>query len=440
MKIISLKAENVKRLSSVEITPEGDVIMIGGDNGAGKSSVLDSIAYVLGGAKLVPEEPIRQGQTDASITVDLGDFIVTREFSRPIVPAESGPAYGPTRSTLTVKSKDGAKYPTPQALLDKLYGELSFDPGKFAADNDPKRQAETLRRVIGLDTSDLDVAIATLTTDRTTAGRDVKTLEGKIAGLVHYDDAPLEPISAADVAAELQAANDKQNAATVAERTLAQAERDLAADVRSHDSYNEKRELLKKQIGELDKVIATYSDSILSRTEHVATCRVAVTATRADVPDMGAIKNRLVEVETVNKHVAANAEFAKLQVELADANRRYDALVQNLEAARGARLSRIQQAKYPIIGLGFNEAGAVTFYGVPFAQASMGEKLRVSVGIALALNPKLKVILIRDGSLLDSKNLAIIGALAADADAQVWIERVGTDGVSVVIEDGAIRS
>src|SRR4029077_4178854 len=98
------------------------------------------------------------------------------------------------------------------------------------------------------------------------------------------------------------------------------------------------------------------------------------------------------------------------------------------------------KAKYPVDGLQFDTAGGITLNGIPFEQCSSAEQLRVSVAIGIALNPKLKVLLIRDGSLLDDKSLLQVMAMAKEADAQVWIERVGEDEqTSVVIEDGAIR-
>ena len=89
-------------------------------------------------------------------------------------------------------------------------------------------------------------------------------------------------------------------------------------------------------------------------------------------------------------------------------------------------------------GLGFDEDG-VTYQGVPFSQASAAEQIRVSLAMAMALNPKLRVIRILDGSLLDADNLALIAEMATVSDYQVWIERVGDgDGIGVVIDDGAV--
>ena len=111
MKIINLQAENIKRLKAVEITPQGNAVVLGGENGAGKSSVLDSIMMALGGGRTICEQPIRDGETRASIRLDLGKYVVERKFTK-------------GKSYLTVTQADGAEIKSPQAMLDELIGSL----------------------------------------------------------------------------------------------------------------------------------------------------------------------------------------------------------------------------------------------------------------------------------------------------------------------------
>ncbi len=87
----------------------------------------------------------------------------------------------------------------------------------------------------------------------------------------------------------------------------------------------------------------------------------------------------------------------------------------------------------------FFGSGAVFFNSIPFEQLASSEQIRISAAIACALNPTLRVMIIKDGSLLDDDAMAVLSAIAGEKDIQIWIERVGNDKhTSVVIEDGCI--
>jgi hypothetical protein len=128
------------------------------------------------------------------------------------------------------------------------------------------------------------------------------------------------------------------------------------------------------------------------------------------------------------------ADFAALRAE-AEA-KRLDAEVTAVDRQKAEALLA---AKFPVEGLGFGDTG-VTLNGLPLEQASGAEQLRVSLAMGIALNPKLRVMLIRDGSLLDETSLALVGQMAERADMQVWIEMVADRGAAgVVIEDGMVE-
>ena len=156
MRIVELRANNFKRLKAVRIKPCGNLVRIEGRNAQGKSSVLDAIEAALGGARHSPEVPIRNGTNKATIIADLGELIVERTFT-----TKGGPA-------LEVRTKDGVPQKSPQAILDKLLGDLGFDPEGFVRLK-PADQLLELKRLVGLDFarardehSDLGVAVERL--------------------------------------------------------------------------------------------------------------------------------------------------------------------------------------------------------------------------------------------------------------------------------------
>lgn len=444
MKIVKLKAENVKRLSAVEITPDGSTVLIGGKNEAGKSSVLDAIAMALGGAKLAPPQPIRKGQNEAVIEVDLGDYVVTRRFKRVFKEVGSDQPDVPTdeyTSTLAVTSKPkgdepAAKFASPQAMLDKLLGSLSFDPLTFATAH-ATDQAAILRRVVKLDTSDLDQAITDLEAKQTEANRELKEANAAAKNNYWHDDAPTARISAADLTGELEEGQRLKDLVTFHQRNLDQFKRDHAANIKSRESYAGQLAEARKKVEQLEATVAQYDKDIEASERQVTLSSEQLASAQANAPNMDDIKARVAQVEDLNRKFEANRKFVDDAERIKAATRVRDSIVANLNAARGAREARVAQAKFPVEGLAFGDAG-VLYNGIPFAQASTAAKLRVSVAVGLALNPALKVLLIREGAFLDADNLALVGQLAEEAGAQIWIERVGTDGVGVVIEDGRV--
>lgn len=400
MKIVKLTAENLKRLRAVEITPDGNTVVIAGRNGAGKTSVLDAIWFALGGGNAMRDtaRPIRDGADEAIVTLDLGDLLVTRTWVG-------------DKTTLRVESADGARYNSPQAMLDRLVGKMSFDPLAFAQ-QDEKSQLATLLSLVDLpfDPAELDGKRRALYEDRTVIGREVKALEGQFAGLAQpADDVPADEISAAEILAEFR---DAQHVAS----QRVQAEQDVRE---AQGAVERAQELL------------TRAQARLASAQQNA-------ALNTPAPDLSLYDSRLADIETVNQRVRAAAEYRRLAQLLDDRRTEYAEKTDAITALDAQKSKAIHDAKMPIPGLAFDDDG-VTYNGIPFKQCSAAEQLRVSLAMAMAMNPQIRVIRITDGSLLDSDNLRLIEQMAADRDFQVWIERVDETGaMGVLIEDGQV--
>ena len=419
LRIVKLEAANVKRLVAVEIKPDGSLVVVGGKNGAGKTSVLDSIAYALGGREALCEEPLRKGAKRGHVSVDLGEFRVKRTFT-----PEGG-------GSLTVESKEGAVFRSPQAMLDRLMGRLSFDPLAFAR-MEPKAQRETLRALVGLDFSALDAARAQKFAERTDANREVKQLEARLAAMPVHGDAPAEPVSVTALMGELAEAEKAHRGVDALEQGARDAER-------ASEDASRAVTRLDAQIADLKRQRDQQAERAVAEAASASDLRERAKSYRESAPDPAPIRQRIAEAEGVNAKVRANADRARLARDLADVRSHADTLSEAIETLDADKAAQLASAKFPVDGLAFDEAG-VRLGGVPFSQASAAEQLRVSVAMGLAMNPKLRVLLIRDGSLLDDDSLALVAQMAAAADAQVWMERVGNGAeCSVVIEDGHVR-
>jgi predicted ATP-dependent endonuclease of OLD family len=392
MKIIEFKAENFKRLKVVEFKPDGVVQIVGGDNAQGKTSVMDAIFSALAGATASKQivKPIREGEDHAEVRLDLGDIIVTRTW-------QNG------KSELKVESPLGASFNSPQKMLDELLGRLSFDPLDFTR-LDAKKQVSALMDISGLG-DELDRIAserAKFYEARTEIGRTVKAVEGSLSK--YGDDEP--DVKAVSIS-ELLALRDVAKEQNMIRTSLLETEAELEAQI----------EKLQEKLSEVQE-------------------RIKV---EGSFTDLSTLDEQVANAEEINKQAERNQARGALKAELVSAQTEYhahDVIIDELDVDKVRLLT---DANLPIEGLGFTEEG-VTYKGVAFAQCSSSEQIRVSLAMAMALNPTVRVIRILDGSLLDASSMEMVADMAADKGFQVWIERVGdADGVGVIIEDGEVK-
>lgn len=424
MKIVRLAAANIKRLVAVEIRPDGaPVVVIRGKNGAGKTSVLDSIAMALGGKALQPPKPIRQGAERAEVTVDLGDVIVKRTWTADDI------------SYLEVASKEGAVFKSPQALLDKLVGRISFDPLAFTR-LEAAKQAETMRQLVGLDFSNLNTRRLDLYNERAGVNRELKVAEGRLAGTPDVE-APDELADVAALVAQHKALLQEIGRNEEQRRTLARMDQVLARAQGEIDKWEHKVAEAQAALRAAERALAD-AKALHAQEEAGVEAERQRVASLQD-PDLDAVTRQLEQAEAVNTRVRQRRARAELLAAVETSRATARTFTDQIDALDQEKAKLLAGAAYPIPGLGFDEAGGLTFNGLPFEQASAAEQLRVSVGVGLAMNPRIRVLLIRDGSLLDEANLALLTELAAERDAQIWLEVIhGNAGI--LIEEGAIAA
>lgn len=406
--IVRLTAENVKRLRAVTIEPDGSLVVLGGRNAQGKSSVLDSIEWALGGKPDVAE-PVRRGEGTAEIVCDLGDLIVRRRFT----------AGGGT--TLEVTSREGLKYPSPQKILDDLVGRLTFDPLAFARQK-PEEQQRTLQQLVGLDFAGNDAQADDAYAARTAVNREIKAAQARMHAMPDIKGLPEQPVSASEIVAEMQRAQT-QNNENARRRSRTESAKDKCAQL--HEKCTRLRDDLARAAEELQQA----SNALEAELQQVATL--------VDI-DVAPFTQRIADADQTNQKIRVAKERRQLAVDLEAKQEQAAALTATIDGIAAAKEDAIATAKMPIEGLGFGAAG-VTLNGLPLDQGSGAEQLRVSVAIGLAMNPRLRVLLIRDASLLDTESLRLVGEMAAAAGAQCWLERVESDAsTTVLIEDGQV--
>ncbi|TKD50545.1 AAA family ATPase [Sphingomonas baiyangensis] len=418
MKITRLQAENFKKLRAIEIIPgDGAVVPIRGKNAQGKTSVLDAIQAALGGRSVMPKKPVRSGEEEGAIRIELdaGAMVIRRTFD-----AEGG-------GQIVVESAEGARFPSPQKMLDTLYASVAFDPLAFTREK-PEEQYRLLRKLVKLeiDPEALEKLTAAEYAERRDVNRDLKAAQMTLDQMPVHEGVPAEPVDEATLDAKIAEAAEHN---AMLERRRANREQFQAAIERNRARAVELREEAARLIEQAEAFEAQAEGDVKKLAE------AEVLPEPIDVAD---VQRALAEVRETNRKVQA-ARVRRAQVKLVENLRaKADALTAKMDSRTKQIADAFAKAEMPVAGLSFAE-GVVLFNGEPFDQASSAEQLRVSTAIGMAGNPKLRVMLVRDGSLLDEEGEKMLAEMAEAHGFQLWVEAVDSSGkVGIVMEDGAI--
>lgn len=413
MKIIELKAENIRGLKAIELKPSSNFVELAGKNGQGKSSVLDAIWLALGGGAATKEitTPLRNGAETGFVDLDLGTLRVRRNFT----------ATGTTSLKVTM-IQDGVKsnVSSPQSVLDALRA-VALDPAGFIA-LEPKKRREELLGLLNLEV-DLDELAGQrkqLYEARTEVGR-----QGKALGEVPPIDPELPTVeqSASEIIEQIEKINEQN-----AERKNADDEVSRMRD--AIDDTGREIESLERQISELEDVRRKQQESL-----------EGLFAQRAKLPEYSGtedLRAKLVTVEEVNAKIRANNQAREKSALKDSLTLKWGELTKQIDALDAKRNAAISNANLPVEGLDIAETDLV-LNGVPFGEVNPGHQMRAALKIIAALNPKLRIIQVRQGSLIDEDGRREIEEFAQENDFQIWYETVGTGGGNAItIEAGKI--
>jgi tetrahydromethanopterin S-methyltransferase subunit G len=258
----------------------------------------------------------------------------------------------------------------------------------------------------------------------------IKTITGQIEGTPRYEDVPKEEISYPELMKEQEKriinnqTNEEERKKVISLRTEWE---------KSLKYLDELREKIKKLRAEWDKAIV-WDKEINER----YLLQLELVDSLVD-EDTNSIRTEISQAEETNSKIRSNLKLNELLFHLEVRQKESDKITKRLEEIEDEKVKLISSSRLPIQDLTFDNSG-IFYNGVPFEQASSAEQLRTSVAMGFAMNPKLKILLIRDGSLLDENNLKMIADMAEIEGGQLWLERVGEGKeCQVIIEDGRIK-
>lgn len=411
--ILKLEASNIKGIKAVIIEPESGIISIEGKNGNGKTSALDAIEMALRGQKYCPSKPIREGEEKGEIILTLGDhiskdvdFVVKRTFT------EKG-------SYLKVTNSDGLEYKTAQGMLDALCGAMAFDPMEFTR-MDSKKRIETLKKLAGLDFDEIDKTASKVFNDRSDVNRSLKELEAQIK---EYDDA--EDVEAPDIS-EIQ--KQRSEAESYNQQVL-KSKNDLERHLLSHESE-------KKEIEDIEQKLIMLKEKTAKRQDEINRLKDVSFELRS----LEEFDLKIKEFANLTKKASEYKQKLLIQSKINDKKHLSEDMTRKLSDLKEEKEKMLEGANLPVAGLDFSD-GDVTFDGIDFEQVNMAKKIEISMCMAIALNPRLRIVRIMNGSLIDSEGMKAIEKIARENDFDVWIERVSeekTSSNSFLISEGVL--
>ena len=405
VKILCFSAGNFKALKAFycEPKPEG-LTVIGGGNGAGKSSCLDALAFAVGGARYRPSNPKREGAIgDTSLHVDLSNGITVERKGKNL--------------SLTVTDREGARHG--QELLDAFISTIAIDLPKFY-NASAKDKAHMILDTLGIEEKLAELAKREKEKydTRTVVGREADRKQKAAEDMPWHEDAPEESVSVADLIKQQQEILSRNGIRAEHKRNL-ESYKAKVADIDSR---------VKALLGEKSELLDKIND---------VQCAVSNDGEEESTAELEA---QIADFEETNRKVAENAERTR-RLEEADAlSDQRDALTKEIEEVRAERLALLKDADFPLDGLSVNDAGELVYNGQPWDCMSGSQQLIVSCAIASRVNPTCRFVLMDKLEQLDLDTLKEFDAWLKTQDLQCIATRVSTGGeCSLVIEDGEVK-
>ena len=409
IKINTLELENVKRIRAVALEPSpSGLTVIGGNNNQGKTSVLDTIAWGLGGDRYKPSNPVRDGSTiPPRIRITLSNGLIVERSGK--------------NSALKVTDPNGRK--SGQQLLNSFIEELALNLPKFMEQPD-REKAETLLKIIGVGDRlhELERKEIEIYNRRRVVGQEADRKKKFALEMPYYPDAPAEPVSALE---------------------LIQRQQAILAINGENQRKRQNLDQLEKNQARMAFDIARAEEALSKMREQFARLEQEVETARKSAEDLhdestAQIEQDLENIEAINIKVRANADRERAEQEAQRYQQQYDDLTGELEATRRAKTDLLQGARLPLAGLSVDN-GALTYKGKNWDGMSGSDQLKVATAIVRALNPRCGFVLLDKLEQMDLKTMQEFGAWLRQEDLQAIATRVSTGAeCTIIIEDGQI--
>lgn len=417
VKITALEAENVKRIKAVALTPSPTgLTLVGGNNNQGKTSVLDALAWALGGDRFRPDAAQRDGAiAPAHLKVTLSNGVVVERKGK--------------NASLTVTDPTGRR--SGQQLLNAFVEPLALDLPRFMDASD-KEKADILLRIIGIgaELHTRDLEIKGLYDKRTFTGQLAAQKKHFADEMISYPEAPDEPVSASELIRQQQ-------------------------DILARNGENQR---LRAQYAELEQQVQQCVDELKRTRERIATLQQLAdeldakhtklfnqretarkTVSQLQDESTAELEASIRDIEETNRKVRANLEKSRAEDEAAQYASEYDRLTESIQQKRAERMALLNGADLPLPELSV-EDGVLTYKGKHWRDMSGSDQLRVAAAIVRRLNPDCGFVLLDKLEQMDMTTLQEFSAWLEAEGLQAIATRVSTGSeCQIIIEDGMVK-
>jgi len=422
-RITNLQIENIKRIKAIDVTPQKDLVVIEGKNKAGKTSLMDSISYLLGGKILIPEQPIRTGEKEGYVEANFGDFTISRKWSNPYT------------STLKIKTADGSSPGSPQAWLDEKIGSFALEVAELM--NMKKDDRITVfKRITGLKLDDLKVKYEKVQDDKRLEARRLEGLKKELSTL---DDLPEKAETENfDALQEERKKKDKEND----EYYTKMKDEEIKSE--SLQRYEDELLQINNRINELKLTLEGAEkdkknvELFIGESEKVI---IQIKEEKEKMPtwDLSEIDERM---KKSNDAIELQYKYKRKETLATDVlvlGKEIEGYVVEMDKIKKEKSDRIKNTKLPIEGLEF-DGDVIRYNNIEFEECSTAERIEIALAVAVEENPNIRVLLIREGSSLDESAVKRVKKLAKEHNFQIWIETVhSSDSSAIHIEEGEIK-
>ena len=407
MKINKLEIENVKRVKAVkaEFTPNG-LTVIGGNNNQGKTSILDAIAWALGGNKYKPSQAQRQGSvTPPHLHVVMNNGLIVERSGK--------------NSTLKVIDPNGKK--GGQQLLNDFVEELAINLPKFM-ESSSKEKANTLLQIIGVGPKlqELEMKEGELYNERRTIGQIADQKKKFAEEQTYYPDAPHELISIKELV------NEQQD--ILARNGENQRKRDNLSNLEKQHAFQSQK------VAQLMEELEKEQTKLAELTEDVNVAKKSVSELKDESTEE--LERNLAEIDEINRKVRANLDKDKAEEDANQYKDKYQELTRNIESVRKEKADLLNSADLPLPELSVDN-GELIYKGQKWDNMSGSDQLKVSTAIVRKLKPNCGFILLDKLEQMDMQALEEFNQWLEQEQLQGIATRVSTgDECSIIIEDG----